>query len=348
MGESSETGTVKQLGDFVREGRKRISVVGFCQDSRDYAPYEDADMVIVGLNRGYIFHLRADAWFDMHGPGIINCQSRRPGGHLDWLAKFPGPIMMHKPIPEVPNSVEYPLTKVAEVVAGNVYRVDKDGKQTHAVDEPYLTSSIAQEIALAIAEGFDEIHLYGIDLNTESEYAWQKAGVEYMLGIAAGKGIKVVLPDNCPLLKGNIYGRGYLSPEGERMSLEQLEKRMKSLEEERNEVTRQLNEIIGAKRELEFVQQQMVPGLDHERMDERKRKMQEAIAHLQSRLLQVQGGVKETAYWIHQTPHGQEPKEAIAQIKANGHSNGHNPDGPVTELQLMQYPEQKEPVFAGG
>ena len=281
-------------------------------------------------------------WWDMHGPGIVLNQSRRPGNHVDWLKAFNGPVMMHRRLAEVPNSIEYPLTDVAQTVSGNVYRLDDKGNVTSAVDEPYLTSSIAQQLAYAIHLGYEEIWLVGVDLNTESEYAWQKPGVEYMLGVAAGRGIKVVLPDNCPLLKGSIYGRGYLSPEGERMSLEQLETRAKSLEKERSAVTQQLHEMQGAKRELEFVQAQMVPGLDHEKLDERRHKMDQAIASYQHRLLQIEGGLKETAYWIHQTPNGQHPKEAVALFKPDS-------EGPVTELQLMHSPEPAgEPVLLGG
>ncbi len=329
---------IKTLGDIRAEGRHRIAIVGFCNDSREWVPYEEPDLVVAGLNRGYIFQRRADAWFDMHGPAIYLNAQRRPGNHLGWLQQFPGPVYSHRPIEGVPNSVEYPLQKVATEIGSTIYRVDKDGKQTSAVDEPYLTSSIAQEIALAITEGYDEIHLYGIDLNTDSEYAWQKPGVEFVLGVAAGRGIKVVLPDNCPLLKGTIYGRGFLSPEGEKMSLEQLENRAKALEKERATVTQQMNELVGAKRELEFVQAQMVPGLDHEKLDERRHKMDEAIGQFQQRLMQIMGGMKETAYWIHQTPAGQQPKEAIAQLRQKE-------EGPVTDLDLMQ---TAEPVPLNG
>lgn len=321
------------------KGNRRVAIVGFCQDSRDWVRYEDESLECWGLNRGYIFQRRAERWYDMHSPAIRYNPSRRPGNHTDWLKQFPGPVYMHEADPEIPNSVTYPLAQVAEAVAGNIYRVDKEGVVNSAVDEPYLTSSIAQQIALAIAEGYDEIHLYGIDLNTDSEYAWQKPGVEYMIGVAAGKGIKVVLPDNCPLLKGNIYGRGYLSPKGENMSLEQLQARAKAQDKERAHVTQQLHALQGARKELEFIQSQMVPGIDHERLDERKHKMEEAIGGLQHKLLQIEGGMKELAYWIHQTPNGQEPKEAMEQI-ANG--NGHNPEGPVTALEVLQYTDQAE------
>lgn len=333
---------MKDLHTLRQEGKHKISIVGFCSDSRDWTPYEDPEMVITGLNRGYVFMHRADAWYDMHSKEIRYCEHRRPGKHTEWLKGFRGTVYMHEPDPEIPNSVAYPLAEVAKATFGTIYRVNKDGEIRSAENEPYLTSSIAQELAQAITEGYDEIHLYGIDLNTDSEYAWQKPGVEYLLGVAVGRGIKVILPDCCPLLKGRIYGRGFLSPEGERMSLEQLQIRLKSLQKEQSQVAEQLNQLLGAKRELEFIQSQMVPGLDHERLDDRRKKMQDNINQLQGRLLQVEGGLKETGYWISQTPAGQDPGEAMAQLRADS-------EGPITELQAMQAPEPiGEPVLIGG
>jgi hypothetical protein len=317
---------------------RRVAIVGFCNDSRDWVPYEDKGMQIWGLNRGYIFQLRADRWFDMHGEAITSNQNRRPGKHLDWLKQFRGPVYQHKPLPELPNAVAYPLAEVAQTVYSNIYRTDDKHVITSDVDAPYLTSSIAQEIALAIHEGAEEIHLYGIDLNTESEYAWQKPGVEFMLGVAAGKGIRVVLPTNCPLLKGGIYGRGHMSAEGERMSMQQLETRAKALLHEASELTKQLNELVGARRELQFVMDQLTPGLDHEQLDKRKQAMDQAIGEFNSKLLQNQGATKETAYWIHQTPAGQDPREAVEQYRQS-----HGAEGPVTELDHLQYIEQPKP-----
>ena len=51
-------------------------------------------------------------------------------------------------------------------------------------------------------------------------------------------------------------------------------------------------------RELEYIQQQMVPGLDHEKLDERRRQMAQAQNELHQKLLQTQGGLKEMTYWI--------------------------------------------------
>lgn len=65
----------------------------------------------------------------------------------------------------------------------------------------YYNSSIAYMIALAIAEGAKEISLFGVDMDDHSEYAYQRANCEYLIGMARGKGIKVTIPDESPVCK---------------------------------------------------------------------------------------------------------------------------------------------------
>ena len=72
----------------------------------------------------------------------------------------------------------------------------------------YFYSTISYMLALAIAEGFEEIGLWGIDLAHDSEYEYQKPSAEYFLGIARGQGIKIYLPEQSALLKG-MYRYGY-------------------------------------------------------------------------------------------------------------------------------------------
>ncbi len=302
------------------DDRRKVAIVGFCGTSRDRTPYEDASFEIWGLNRGYIFMLRADRWFDMHSPSIRGWEMRRPGTaaikHMDWLRDFGGPVYLHEAEPDaIPNSITYPLQEIAADLGPWVYRLDEHGAQTDITSAPYLTSSISYEIALAIYEKFEEIHILGVDLNTESEYVWQKPGVEYLIGVATGRGIKVVLPDNCPLLQGKLYGRAFMAETGEHMSAEQIESRLQAIQQEQTRIAQKFHEMMGARRELEFLQSEMVPGVDHEKLEERRKKMDQAVSELQGKLYQVQGAIAETLYWAHQTPDGQDPSEAIQQLQ---------------------------------
>ncbi len=305
-------------------GKRKVCITGFCDTSRNLTPYDDPEYEVWGLNRGYIFMPRADRWFDLHSPEIRRWQHRRPGKHMEWLQSFKGQVYLHAPDPDLPNATVYPLQEVADDLGGFVHRIKPETDGLHRWDtkgEPYLSSSIALEIALAIYEGFEEIMLVGVDLNTASEYAWQKPGVEYLIGVAAGRGITVVLPDNCPLLKGDIYGRGFLKQEGETLTYTQYEERLKALKTQLDAMNRQHAELIGGKREVQWLLDQMVPGVDHEKIDERRQKFEHEIAKVSQELMIVQGSMKELLHWIHQTPEGQQPEDAINQLltSANGH-----------------------------
>ena len=67
---------------------------------------------------------------------------------------------------------------------------------------------MAYMIALAIEEGFQEIQLYGVECNLKLEYEEQKPCLEYFIGIAKGKGIKVYIHPTSKLLKSEkgLYG----------------------------------------------------------------------------------------------------------------------------------------------
>ncbi len=296
---------------------KRCLVVGFCESSRSATPYDDTDVSIWGLNKAYIFMPRLDRFFEMHSPAIYNWEIRRPNKHIDWMKQYPGEIIQHVADPAFPNSIAYPLQEVSDFIGRNIWRIVEMGKPlVTAGKDPYLTSSIALEIALAMYEGFETIELYGVDLNTGGEYAWQKAGVEYLLGMAAGMGIKIILPGNCPLLHGEIYGRGFLKPEGESITVPQLETRMAELQKKMAKVTEQYHQCTGALMEAKFTMEQMPPGIDAEKQDHRIKALSQQQKQLEASALQTQGAIQEVGYAISTTPQGQPGDQAIAQIEA--------------------------------
>ena len=73
----------------------------------------------------------------------------------------------------------------------------------------YFTNSISYMIAYAIFVGATHIDMYGCVMATKDEYAFQKPNIEYWIGYASGKGIKVTVFGNTNLLKsedGKVYG----------------------------------------------------------------------------------------------------------------------------------------------
>jgi len=78
------------------------------------------------------------------------------------------------------------------------------------------------QIAWALAEGYTEIGLWGIDLDlgTHRERLVEKPCVEYWLGLAEGRGVKLTLPRESTMLhRPYVYGLDY---ENEKANIERV------------------------------------------------------------------------------------------------------------------------------
>jgi hypothetical protein len=105
------------------------------------------------------------------------------------------PFYTVKHCKEYPNALLYPIEEVIDYFKLPV---------------PYFTSGPEYMIAWAIKEGFEEINFYGLNMTVSKEYIDQKPGMEFWIGIALGKGIKINLQHKqTSLLKtrdGLLYG----------------------------------------------------------------------------------------------------------------------------------------------
>jgi len=179
---------------------KRVAIVGFSSTSRKLAPYDDLSVEVWTVNQAYEIPdiKRITRLFDTHPYVDLRRLSHRMrsrnnalGTHWNWLTQDHGfPIYMQQFTPLVPNCIRYPLEEVIDDLYG----------------EPYFASGPAYLLGLAIHEKFDEIGLYGVEMMTGSEYEYQKPNMEYLIGIARGRGIKIILPENCTLCRADMYG----------------------------------------------------------------------------------------------------------------------------------------------
>ncbi len=80
----------------------------------------------------------------------------------------------------------------------------------HDFKTDYFTSTVAFAVALAIYRGATEIDLYGVTMEVESEYHYQKPCVDFWCGYAKGRGIKVTSHgEHTTIMKshdGKVYG----------------------------------------------------------------------------------------------------------------------------------------------
>ena len=184
----------------LRKGKKTVAVVGFAPSSSSLAPYKE-DVELWGLNEMHAFSWmkRATRWFQIHDTFRAKIAKRYIKSHYDWLKKNPWsiPVYMIKAQPEVPNSLDYPIDAVCDLLGG--VRRGEDRIR-------YFCSSFDYMMGVAILEKFERIEVYGIDMASDNEYAKQKPSAEMWIGIALGKGIEVYLPPMCQLMKSDMYG----------------------------------------------------------------------------------------------------------------------------------------------
>jgi hypothetical protein len=171
-----------------RDPRKKIAIVGKAPSSLGLAPYKDETWQIWTLSDLVLAKQapRYDVQFELHE--LSQLTARQP--YIDWLkAAKDKPLVIRDATPELPHGLPFPKDLI----------VEKYGR--------YFTNTVSWEIALAIEVGAEEIGVWGVDMAASDEYSHQRPSCEYFLGLAAGKGIKVLLPPQCDLCKcAGLYG----------------------------------------------------------------------------------------------------------------------------------------------
>lgn len=156
--------------------RDKVAIIG-CQ--REYIPtsvMNDPTWEVWGCNslwnvaRDDRGRFRADRWFELH-PMFAQTDME-----LHKIKTCPVPIYTLGLEEFAHNSVIYPLGRVERLWP---FR--------------YFTCTFAYQVALAIADRFKEIGIFGMELmyGTARECTFERACLEFWLGVAYGKGIKV-------------------------------------------------------------------------------------------------------------------------------------------------------------
>lgn len=161
----------------------KIALVGLHPTTHALAPWDNPEWEKWGLPwDGYWAQL--DRCFEMHDLRLLmGPHSRRRPGYFDQLKQCSG-LYMQEANDRVPNAKAYPFDAVAKTIGAY-----------------YFQSSMAYAMALAIHEGAEEIGVFGCDMDTDGEYGYQRPNMEYLIGLARGRGIKVYIPGESPLCK---------------------------------------------------------------------------------------------------------------------------------------------------
>lgn len=204
---------------------KRCAVIGTAQ-SWTQCPWSDQSLEIWTLNDGYVLGVpRISRHYDIHpfhqmqfrppGQRVIGSSQAheiqigaylRPMDHLAWLKSRPFPVFLNQARPDYPTSQAFPLDAIVEFFAPH-WPLRWTRQQIVVAGSTYVVSTPSWMLMHAIMEGYGEIHVYGIHLATEWEYLQQRPNFEWLLGFAAGRGIKIVLPQSAPICSAKYrYG----------------------------------------------------------------------------------------------------------------------------------------------
>lgn len=192
---------------------RSIAIIGKCSSTRMDAPLTDSNWEKWALAWDLLpVH---DRFYEVHANwrNFLNNENDA-GAHVRWLKCSKVPIYMRQAEDDIPMSRAFPFDGIGDLIGRNIVTGD-----------PYIESSIAFMMAHAIYENeignkIDRIGLWGIDMHVDSEYGYQKPNMEYLIGFARGRGIKVWVPPQSALLNP-AFSRPYgLWTDEERMAEE--------------------------------------------------------------------------------------------------------------------------------
>lgn len=204
---------------------------------------------------------RCDRWFEVEDR--LEHPTWKDSQRLKWLKEQNTVIYVLNPTPDMPRSVYYPKDKVANAC--------------HA----YFTDPLSYMIALAIYEHFDRISIHAVQHSASRDYE-VKANIEYLLGIASGRGIKIDLPDDSTLLRSpRLYGYDQVS------LYDHLWARL----------WRMNDEVYRLTKELDGLRERVEPEKDlhnETKINTLRRRQRELI----SQRAKVEGSMEECRFWM--------------------------------------------------
>lgn len=226
--------------------RDKVAIVGTNTRSRDKPPWDDPDMDFWVFNEAGNqpwVKGRVDAVFQMHTDIVFrNPNNKSDKDHWKWLQKKRGfPIYMQSSHPEIPDSVEYPLEDICKKYLPDFKFYDRE------TPIRFFASTIAYALALGIHLDYKELHLFGIEQASNTEYFYQRACTAFWIGVAVSQGIKVILHCAQGIFDTPLYGyEGELQIQAEEYSegISQLEPKLQELLDASTKATEEFNQAL--------------------------------------------------------------------------------------------------------
>lgn len=221
-----------------KAGKRVVALIGSAPSTQHLIPWANIDIEIWGL--GWRQHKRHNRLFDLHKGNLDPGAKNVPPDYALYLKQCGCEVFLCEADSRVPMSVAYPLQRILQFLGPEL---------DPRADSKYFVSTCAYMLALAIYEEVDEIQMYGYDFTTDSEYSHQRPNIEYLIGVARGKGVSVYIPPGCALLEYSyLYGYerrpwvGFITPE-------LIDERQKQYNQKKEKLLAELHTLDGALQE---------------------------------------------------------------------------------------------------
>lgn len=184
---------------------RKIAILGTAEPHWREAPFADPTWEIWTCGGVFATAPRVDRHIEIHtrsetckGWGVPEEEEAARNVYWNWLASQGPKAMLQARSDDTPEASVYPIASILE-----------------RFPDRYFTNTISYMLALAIAEGCDELGLWGVDMAltgdplvpASNEYSVQRPSVEFYLGIATGCGIGLHVSASSTLLTARqLYG----------------------------------------------------------------------------------------------------------------------------------------------
>lgn len=211
---------------------RTVAICGSNERSRNLAPWQDDNIEKWTFNEACSQPWvagKVHAVFQMHSPPVYrNPLNRVDPNHWEWLQQpHEFPIYMRELDLNVPACVRYPFEEICADLLGG-WKWGSGG----AIQ--FFTSSLAYAIALAIYQKYDRLLLYGLELESNTEYTYQRDCLTFWTGLALGRGIEVIQNCGSQIYDVPVYGGADVSltandfAEGLKVAEEEVKERAKA------------------------------------------------------------------------------------------------------------------------
>lgn len=249
---------------MAKKRNRKAAIIGYTVH-KNQAPWGDPEWDLFGLNDAYRqpewqavlgdrVHQAAGrvVWFQLHhqeADGTFRYGASDPN-HLEVMARMPVRVVCWQPHPRIPNSEAYPEAQVYDLFP-----------------RKYFNNSISWMIAWAVANDYQEIGVYGVDMAldaiTNAEYAHQRPSCEYFIGWCEARGITVHIPEQSDLCKTvGLYGKDDTTAFRKKLLQrhEELIARENQMREECRVRALHLANCEGARQNTEYILRTWAPG----------------------------------------------------------------------------------------